>query len=330
MTFIPKFRLTSRLVRWLEDEYYGHTRLPKNIEEVFFKSKEDASTIANNLVIYAQKVHGSSLDADLENVIKKCPNAVVNYVKYLNRYSKPISDDLIPTLRGHGSHIADVAQSFGRLPKEYEDDIEHPEHFVVYISNIRIHEGKTNRIPEMESRIFDPNKFPACKVAECLVRYATFIGSPLPEELKVLLKGHGSQILEYATLMHNWGKVLDDDLRDSLAGDDNNLFRYAKNNLRKRLPVHLEQTMSDPQVLLSYAKSIVKGRLPEELENNFAKDVRLASQYAFEVIRGFACVRLPDVVHTAMIMNSAANPNDYYIKQYVTECERDTTTSGSW
>lgn len=329
MTFIPKFRLTSRLIRWIEEEYYGYTRLPKNIEEVFFKSKEDPQTIANNLIRYAQKTSQDNLDSDLEGVIKKCPSAVVQYIYHLKCHSKPISKDLLPCLKGHGEQIAHVAQSFGRL-KDYEDDIQHPEHFVIYIQNIRIHEGKTNRIPEMESRIFDPNKFPAEKVAECLVRYATFIGGPLPEELKVLLKGHGNQILEYATVLGSWAKPLDEDLLDSLAGDSNNLFRYAKNHLRKRLPNHLEKTMTEPQILLNYAKSIVKGRLPEELENHFAKDVRLASQYAFEVIRGFACVRLPDVVHTAMIMNSAANPNDYYIKQYVTECERDTTTSGSW
>lgn len=329
MTFIPKFRLTSRLIRWIENEYYGYTRLPKNIEEVFFKSKEDPQTIANNLIRYAQKTSQDNLDSELEGVIKKCPSAVVQYVYHLKSHSKPVSKDLLPCLKGHGEQIAQVAQSFGRL-KDYEDDIEHPEHFVAYVNNIRIHEGKVSRIPEMESRIFDPNKFPAGKVAECLVRYATFIGDPLPEELKILLKGHGNQILEYATVLSSWAKPLDEDLLDSLAGDDNNLFRYAKNHTRKRLPIHLEKTMSDPQVLLNYAKSIVKGRLPEDLENHFAKDIRLASQYAFEVIRGFACVRLPDVVHTAMIMNSAANPNDYYIKQYVNECERDTTTSGSW
>lgn len=329
MTFIPKFRLTSRLVKWIEEEYYGQTRLPKNIEEVFFKSKEDQQTIANNLIRYAQRVSQDNLDSGLEGVIKKCPSAVVQYIHHLTSHSKPISSDLIPVLKGHGEQIAQVAQSVGRL-KEYEDDIQHPEHFVNYINNIRVFEGKTNRIPEMEKRIFDPNKFPAVKIAECLVRYATFIGQPLPEELKVLLKGHGNQILEYATLLQNWGKPLDEDLRDSLAGDDSNLYRYAKNNLRKRLPNHLEKTMSDPQTLLNYAKHIVKGRLPEELENHFAKEIRLASQYAFEVIRGFACVRLPDVVHTAMIMNSAAYPNDYHIKQYVNECERDTTVSGSW
>lgn len=327
--FIPKFRLTSRLVKWMDENYYQYTRFPLRNEEVFFKSKEDANTIAMNLVHYARKVYQDSLSSDLEDVIKKSPAAVVNYIIHLKNTSKPVGSDLILSLKGHGEYIAQVANSVGRL-KDFEDDIQNPEHFVAYVNNIRMHEGKGNRIPEMEGRIFDPNKFPSAKVAECVVHYASSTGSPLPEELKSLLKGHGNQIIDYANVLNSWSKTLDTDLLDSLAGDSHNLNRYAKNFIRKRLPSHLEKTMGDPRVLLDYAKSIVRGRLPEEMENNFAKDVQLASQYAFEVIRGFACVRLPDVVHSAMILQSSANPNDYHIKRYVAECEKDTTVSGSW
>lgn len=327
---IPKFRLTSRLIKWMDENYYQNTRFPSRNEEVFFKSKEDSGTIANNLVHYASKVYMDKLDGDLEDVIKKSPSAVVAYIAHLKSRSRNMNSGLLLSLAGHGQFIAQVSTSLGRLSKEFEDDIQHPEHFVQYMNGIRMHDGKVNRIPEMEARIFDPNKFPAGKVAECVVRYATIIGTELPEELKNLLMGHGNQIIEYATVLNNWNKTLDDGLLDSMAGDDKNLLRYAQNHIRRRLPNHLEKTMTDPHVLLNYAKSIVRGRLPEEMENNFAADHVVASTYAFDVIRGFACVRLPDVVHTAMIMKSAANPNDHYIKRYVKECEKDTTVSGSW
>ena len=54
--FIPKFRLTSRLMSWVNENWYGSNRLPANIEEVFFKSKEETSTIAYNIVCYAEKL----------------------------------------------------------------------------------------------------------------------------------------------------------------------------------------------------------------------------------------------------------------------------------
>jgi len=328
--FAPKFRLTNRLVKWMNENYFQETRLPNRIEEVFFKSKEDIEIIADNLVRYARKVRQDNLSSDLEDVIKKSPKAVVQYLDHLRSVSKTIKPDLLLSLKGNSACLADVSCSLGRLPKEFEDDITHPEHFVNYIGGIKIFNGEKKRIPEMESRIFDPNKFPGKKLAECVVNYATASGTVLDNELKSLLKGYGDQIIEYANLLRGWDKSLDEDLLDSLAGDNHNLYRYAHNISKKRLPSHLEKTMNDPKTLLQYARNIVKGRLPEELENNFASDHVTACSYAFDVIRGYACVRLPDVVHTSMIMKSSANPNDHYIKRYIAECEKDTTTSGSW
>ena len=334
MTFIPKFRLTHRLIDWMNENHFTHNRLPKRIEEVFFKSKESPSTIASNLVCYAEKVSADDLDDELEGVIKKDNNALVNYINHLGNIRKPIKPELILCLKGDGKSLSSISCSVGRLPRELEADITNPQHFVNYVRGIGRKEhvyGNSSklRIPEMEQVVFLSETNPIHLVVENLVEYASVVGR-LPEELENLLKGHGSQILLYFSRMNSISQPFNEQLVDSLAGDSESLLQYAQNYLRKRLPVHLEKTMSDPKSLLNYAKNIVKGRLPEELENHFAKDYRLASDYAFNVIRAFACVRLPEVVHAAMVMKSFEIPDDLYIKRYVTECEKDTTVSGSW
>ena len=65
---IPKFRTTSRLLQWIRKNYQT-TRLPKEIEEVFFTSKkETADLIASNLAAYAHFV--GKFDSALENLLK--------------------------------------------------------------------------------------------------------------------------------------------------------------------------------------------------------------------------------------------------------------------
>lgn len=335
MSYIPKFRLTTRLVSWVEENHYTYNRLPKNIEEVFFKSKEDTNTIAMNMVSYAKKVHYDNLDIEQEEIIKKNPYAVVQYVYHLHSCGKTIKNDLLDCIKEHPNCLARVSMSVGRLPRELEVKIDDPKNFIEYVSGIRSkgsYYSRTSalRIPEMEQDILLSGRFDPKVVAESVVQYAEFVGK-LPVELENLLMGHGEQILKYAVIIGNCDKQkISDDLLNSLAGDSHSLCEYARLHLKKRLPAHLEKTMSDPKYILNYAKYVVKTRLPEEMENHFAKDCRLASQYAFEIIRGFASVRLPEVVHSAMILQSYSNPNDHLIKQYVTECDKDTTVSGSW
>jgi hypothetical protein len=318
----------------MEENYYGHDRLPKNIEEVFFKSKEGSDTIAMNLVSYARKSSSDDLDVEQEEVIKKSHHAVVQYVHHLASMGRTVNDDILNSLKGQPNCLAKISISVGRLASELEAEIKHPEYFVEYVGGIRSKDSsftKSNkyRIIELEQEVFLSGRFHPKEIAEYAVQYANVVGE-LPAELENLLKGHGPQVLKYANILSHIDKKISDDLLDSIAGDSNSLFEYANSYLRKRLPVHLERTMSDPKTLLNYARRIVRGRLPEELENHFANDYRFASEYAFEVIRGFACVRLPEVVHSAMVMKSFEIPNDSYIKRYISECEKDTTISGSW
>lgn len=331
---IPKFRKTNRLISWLEENGFNGKRLPANYEEVFTKTKEEPETVAHNLVKYAQCAAESILDPWQEELIMKSPSATAGYIHFLANYRKVINPLLILSLKDDEDKLAIISSSVGRLDVELEQKIKKPENFVNYVSGIKIHLGIYEcsdkvRIPEMEQKVFI-DQSDSKKVAEELVRYATIIGK-LPDELEDLLKGHGPEILSYLHFIKNRFKVeIRKELTDSLAGDSESLLKFAENHLRKRLPYHLEKTMTDPRCLLRYAKVVVCGRLPEELENHFATDYRIASNYAFEVIRGYACVKLPDVVHTAMIMKSYSDPNDYHVKRYVAECERDTTISGSF
>jgi hypothetical protein len=306
----------------MDDNWYGSSRLPKEIEEVFFKSKENPSTIANNLVSYAEKIN-TTLDPEMEEVIKKHPDSVVRYMRVVRNSGKAIGLDLIDSLKGNSSCLAQAAYHFGRLPRELEKDITNPDAFVNYAQALG------TRIVEQEPIVFFDENKDQYKIANCVAKYAAVVG-PLPVEFNRLLKANNESILEYATVLYRHNKTLDKELEDNLAGDNNNLYRYAQHHLRKRLPVHLEKTLTNPQVIYNYARQIVRGRLPEELENHLASDLSAAASYAFDVIRGYSSVRLPDVVHSAMVLTSSANLHDYNIKRYIKECENDTTIPGSW
>lgn len=325
---IPHFRLTRRLRQWMSNNSNHGNRLPKDVEEVFFKSKESADTIASNLVNYANETYNEPLSVELENLILKSPKAVVNYLTHLKYRHLPIRDVFIQSLKGHPHCLAQAAASVGRLPRELESEIVNADHFLTYVGSLR-NNGKSQRIIEQEPAVFFSGNNSPAKVAEAVANYAGFIGV-LPPELKELLKANNNAIMSYANFLKNQNMSLDSDLVDCLAGDDENLFKYAQNYLRKRLPEHLEKTFTDPSIIVNYARNIVRGRLPEELENHLASDYRAAASYAFDVIRGFACVRLPDVVHSAMVMKSFETPNEPAIKRYIQECEKDTTISGSF
>lgn len=331
----PKFRLTSRLISWLQNNVHNHRRLPASIEEVFFKSKEPVETIAYNLVTYAGQVHLERLSKELECLILRNNSATVRYISWLKNQRLAIGDDFVLNLKGDENSLSAISGDVGRLPRDLEKDIVSPACFIQYVSGVKNYNFRNGikevRIEEQEKEVFFSNKkYTPEKMAEFVAKYANVVG-PLPTELKELLKANSKAILEYAQTLKSKNMTLDDDLRDCLAGDSESLLRYAQYHLGgRRLPQHLEKTMTHPQSLYNYAKSIVQGRLPEELENHLASDTSVASAYAFDVVRGFASVKLPEVVHSAIVMRSFENPNDFHIKRYIKECEKDTSVPGSW
>jgi len=323
---IPKFRRTNRLLKWIAENNYSKMRLPKENEAVFFKSNEDESTIAHNLVNYAEETYKDDLDHDLENVISKNAGATVRYIQHLSRYGKNIRPEIIYFLKGDGAFLCQISREVGRLPLDLEADIKSPNDFLTYFSGL-CHRGEKTRLIDMENRIFINNDSVA--VPSCVAKYANLINE-LPQELKDILKKDNAAIMEYQAFISRKNKFIDNDLMDCLAGDDENLFKLASNYLSKRLPEHLEKTMSNPKSLFDYARLVVRNRLPEELENHLVKDHKIAVDYAFNIIRAYASVRLPEVVHSAIVMKSFEVPNDSTIKRYINECDRDTSVPGSW
>lgn len=326
--YTPRFRMTSRMIKWMDENYHPRKRFPEDIEKVFFKSKESEDVIAYNLVQYAERID-DPITVDMEKLIEKHPNSMVQYIKHLHYSGLEIRPELLNSLKGNGSCLAELGSTVGRLPRELEQDIVHPENFLTYVTQLRLNKGFEQRIIEQESIVFFSNGLSPEKNAEYVAKYALHIGV-LPPEFKELLKANNNAIMEYSSYLLTKKLPLDDDLQDCLAGDDKNLLKYAQNHIRKRLPIKLEKTLTDPQILLNYARNVVRNRLPEELENNLVKDHRVAVSYAFDVIRAFACIRLPEVVHAALVMKSFETPDDHHIKRYIGECERDTSVPGTW
>ena len=107
----------------------------------------------------------------------------------------------------------------------------------------------------------------------------------------------------------------------ALVGHDRHFSSLSK-FLKGRLPDYLEESISDPFVALEYARSVLRGRLPEKVEVVLQSDERCAVRYAFEVVRGFASPRLPDAVHSFLVMKSFEDPHNLEIRKYIQEVER--------
>lgn len=203
----------------------------------------------------------------------------------------------------------------------------------------------TFRMPEEIENLFFTTKEDAEEVLINLTEYHRQIDEPLPENLENLLyekaketipKAEENLSFVYDFLGYCFRGVSCADNTESFQkyidlykGKSTHLVQWAKWT-NKRLPTHLEDSIDDPQELLDYAKEVVKGRVPSHLEDVFFKDVHVATQYAFDVIRGFAPVKLPDALHNFVIMESYKNTDDYQIKTYMKASESDPNKTGNY
>lgn len=176
-------------------------------------------------------------------------------------------------------------------------------------------------------QVFFKSKEPEEIIANNIVYYAAYVGK-LEVEFENLIKKSDRAVLDYATVLWRSKQKISEDLQDSLKGKTYNLVRLAQ-MYEERLPKHLEDSLENPAWALEYAKSVLKGRLPAHLEDIFFKDATVASRYAFQVIRGFAPVRLPEALHNFMIMESFKNPEDHSIKIYMEASESDPNKIGN-
>lgn len=318
-------------MQWVE-RWNRRTRLPSECERCFFKQNGESEILKARLASrYAE--HVGVLDDQFENLIKTDAQSIVRYATVLARGGRVVPSFMEEQLKGDNSHLYDYARvrsSFpnlyptARLPEELEQT------FAINHANASVltryaRDVLKSRLPrEVEQKLFAGDEH---TVARLVYSYAEAVSAfePMDFELEKLISLNADCLFNY----HNhvaWSqkKTLDTRLWDNLAGNSQALLRYASQIIKGRLPKHLEDTLDDPRVCLTYAKDILKSRLPEHLENVFLKDVDCAYNYAFTIIRGFSSPKLPEVLHSMMLMKSydPNHVNDRYIKEYVRECER--------
>jgi len=169
---------------------------------------------------------------------------------------------------------------------------------------------------DLEARITEPMAMAA---------YAENVG-PLPEHLEDIILGSPDAAMRYVGVLNNNDREVPERVLRSFVGKDGYFINLS--HQVGRLPSYLEETISDPSVALNYARYVVKGRLPEKVEEVFLNAPSLAVRYAFEVVRGFASVRLPDIIHNALVMQSAVEPRGE-IQRYFNELARTSEKSAS-
>ena len=175
-----------------------------------------------------------------------------------------------------------------------------------------------SRLPPETEAVFFKSKEDATRIAMNVSRYAHLVGR-LPREFEQLLKPSKQAITSYMVDVVERpyeGEALE--LVNLLQGSSNHLVSLARH--KGRLPEHLELSISTADAALEYAIYVLKGRLPSALEELFFQDADLASKYAFKVIRGFAPCRLPDALHSFMVMKSFEETDNEEIKEYIQAC----------
>lgn len=278
----PKFRSMNRLVDWVRRRG-THQRLPEDREQIFLTGGFEA---ARHLVKYSMCV--GYLGEELEKLLLPFPQHVVAYAEVLGRsrsYSTnhKLAEHLHPAVKGNGNLILRLARHLG---------------------------GRVGQ--DIESSMSDPG---------VIVRYAEAVG-PLDESLERIICQNHDQILQYGNILARNERKLPEWMMDELKGDDSNLYILARSHIKSRLPKHLEDSMSDPRYLFEYSLHVLHDRLPEHLEKELVKGHAYAVRYAFEVVRGFSSVRLPDEIHSMLVMKSFELPDDNDIKRYIRETER--------
>lgn len=193
---------------------------------------------------------------------------------------------------------------------------------------VHIRQDQTNRarLPAEREEVFFTSKENPMAIASNLAEYALRTGK-LEEKFEQLLKVCPGATLKYLNIMNREEEPISEDLLDSLKGKSPQLLSWAKTS--GRLPTHLEDSMDDPRYCFAYSKEVLKGRLPSHLESVFFKDSYIASRYAFEVIRGFSSVRLPEELHNFMVMKSFEDPENKHVKSYIEASENDPSKTGN-
>lgn len=240
---------------------------------------------------------------------KEAPERVSNHlVEYAVRVGE-LGPDLESIL--HESCVVTYARNLcraGKRPSELVlNKIRHKD--LVYFSGYwcQFH----GRLPEsMERKFTDP-----ISVAE----YASNVGG-LPDYLEEMVLQDGDATMKYINALGTRDLPIPEKFFRALVGHDHHFCTVAEKYFRGRLPSYLEESIHTPDVALNYARRIIKGRLPEVVEQRaFLMKPHMAVRYAFEVVRGFASVRLPDALHNSLLLHGGDDPE---IRRYIEEERR--------
>lgn len=169
--------------------------------------------------------------------------------------------------------------------------------------------GFLGKLPaELEARITDPS---------LMASYACEVGV-LPDHLADVVLGDDCAVVRYIKVLKLHFKEVPERFLRDLVGHDRHFVGLAQDI--GRLPSYLEESIRDPKVALDYAKYIIKGPLPESVAvAAFIGSHRMMVRYAYDVIRGFASVRLPEPLHIALMLHPEQDPE---IRRYIVEVER--------
>lgn len=243
---VPRFRTTARLVTWMRRNKVRE-RVPAEIERVFFKSKESADRISQNVRLYAGFV------GEISDELEACllDKHVASYIALIHRRGVKFKESLLDRL--NVSQLIYVTQYSGRQPN-YEHKIVSPSDVSEYASNV----GPLSE--EMERRLYgDPMS---------IMRYFKVLGNHFqkpPQHLIDAMVGHDAHFIELSGMIGRLPRNLEESISDPMVA-----LTYAKGCLKGRLPEKVERVLEkDPSVAAVYAIHVVRAwsnpRLPDSL-----------------------------------------------------------------
>lgn len=242
---IPRFRTTTRLITWMRRNRVNE-RVPAEIEQVFFKSKESADRVSNNIRLYANMA--GSVSEALESCI--LDGQLASYMVMMQRKGVAFKKALLDRLSV--PHLVYVSQ-YGKLP-DYEHKILSSSDVAEYASNV----GPLTE--EMERRMYgDPAS---------IMRYFKVLGHHFqkpPKHLVDEMVGHDSHFMELSGMIGRLPSHLEESITDPYVA-----LHYSRTVVKGRLPEVVERVFEKcPSVAASYAIHVVRAwsnpRLPDSL-----------------------------------------------------------------
>lgn len=249
--------------------------------------------------------------AEVERVFfnsKESPDRISYNIRVYAGFVGEISDELESLILD--PHVASYIALVHRRGVKFRESllgrlsVPHLIYVTQYVGRLRDHEHKIVRPSDVSE-------------------YASNVG-PLPEEMERLLCGDPIEIMRYFKVLARHFQKPPQHLIDAMVGHDGFFLELA--GMIGRLPIHLEESITDPVVALQYARTVAKGRLSDNVERVLEKNPSVAAAYAIHVVRAWSNPRLPDSLHNAVLLNAGSACEE--IRRYIAEVERYSKEQG--